>query len=102
MSFRDTEERRLDRAVYEQLRARRLRFQGLVLAGAIIVALVVGAWFAIKEGVFRSDILVARPAREVTISFGFSRQPATRNFAVDITPAPAANSQSSNEAVTCD
>jgi hypothetical protein len=100
MSFRDTEERRLDRAVFEQLRARRLRFQGIILAGAIIVALVVGAWFAITEGVFRSDILAARPAHEVTISFGFSRQPATRNFAVDITTAPVPNSQSSNEAVT--
>jgi hypothetical protein len=100
MSFRDTEERRLYRAVTEELRARKLRFRGIVLAGVIIVALVAAAWFAVTEGVFRSDVILARPAGEVTISFGFSRQPATRNFAVDITPTPAANSRSSNEAVT--
>lgn len=95
MSFGDLTQRRQTRA-YRERWFRRIQLSVILV---VVLAVVGGIGISAWRGPFKRNEQPRRPANELTISFGFSRQPVTRNFAVDVSP-PVPPNQTADETVT--
>lgn len=97
MRFRDLQFQRRARALHQQRTRRTL---GLVFSVGSALALTLFAAITVWRGTFRNDAQSARPANELTLSFGLSREPITRNFMLELQDTRATGLHPAEETIS--
>jgi hypothetical protein len=99
MGYRDLEQRRLDRRLQE--RWSRMRWVALIaVLGYVIIFLYILGYTPTLFPLFPQENVPAQPRNELALTFEFSREPITRNFAIDVTPSPSSQAQPSPTAIS--